>query len=246
MSSIGPALDRFRARVESLTPEELAARRERFEADQREYEARRAERQREELAAESIARSGPGWLEFLQRCGVPDVIATRLPASLQLEPELVEWARSLPRDGALWSLTLLGAPGTGKSWRAARLLGLIGIERPALRPGLDVRFEDVGLWLERMRQRMGEGDHEVFNRAAQAKVLVLDDVGTERPTEWAKDRVSLLLRERYNAQRPTVLTTNAAKLGDLGEALDGRISSRLAEGLVLRVGGPDQRVRSAS
>lgn len=241
MKNLGSALERFAARGATAQGEvnrllQLA----------QECNRMAAERDRETLAAESISRSGPSWVEFLQRCGVPDVIATRLPATLELEPELVEWARSVGRDGALWSVTLMGAPGTGKSWRAVRLLGLVGIERPALSPPSQIRFEDVGLWLERMRQRMGEGDHEVFNRAAKAQVLVLDDVGTERPTEWAKDRVSLLLRERYNAQRATILTTNAAKLGDLGEALDGRISSRLSEGLAFRVGGRDLRVRSAS
>lgn len=241
MKNLGSALERFAARGGAA--QEQA---NRLAEIYREGEIAAAERERERLAAESISRSGPGWAEFLERCQVPKVIARRLPVSLELEAELLEWARTLGTAGAPWSLTLMGAPGTGKSWRAARLLGQIGIDHPTLEPPGQIRFEDVGLWIERMRQTMGDGDHEVFNRAARASVLVIDDVGTERPTEWAKDRVSLLLRERYNAQRPTILTTNAAKLGDLGEALDGRISSRLAEGQVLRVGGPDLRVRRVS
>src|SRR5262249_30503978 len=39
-------------------------------------------------------------------------------------------------------------------------------------------------------------------------VLVIDDLGAVKPTEWVWDAVSFILNTRYNADRSTILTTN--------------------------------------
>ena len=41
-----------------------------------------------------------------------------------------------------------------------------------------------------------------------ADVLVLDDVGLERPTEWVQETLGVLIDKRYSNQKPTILTGN--------------------------------------
>jgi DNA replication protein DnaC len=49
---------------------------------------------------------------------------------------------------------------------------------------------------------------EVLRPVFNAEVLVIDDLGAVKPTEWVWDAVSFLLNTRYNANRATIVTTN--------------------------------------
>ncbi|MBM3121729.1 MAG: ATP-binding protein, partial [Chloroflexi bacterium] len=58
----------------------------------------------------------------------------------------------------------------------------------------------------------------------QARLLVLDDLGTQASTPWAVEKLYQLLNHRYNATLPTVITTNLS-LDDL----DARLRSRIID-----------------
>lgn len=49
---------------------------------------------------------------------------------------------------------------------------------------------------------------EVLRPVVEAEVLVLDELGAIRPTEWVWDTVSYVLNSRYNENRTTIITTN--------------------------------------
>jgi len=72
-------------------------------------------------------------------------------------------------------------------------------------------------------------------------LLVLDDIGAARPTEWARDRISALVEARLSEERPTIITSDkgAAQLLDMG--YDARLVSRLRTYTVVRVDGEDYR-----
>lgn len=61
-----------------------------------------------------------------------------------------------------------------------------------------------------------------------AEVLVLDDVGTEKPSEWTRSTFYSILNSRIDDMLPTILTTNLT-LGELAGNLDSRIASRLSD-----------------
>lgn len=63
-----------------------------------------------------------------------------------------------------------------------------------------------------------------FNEVKTAPLLILDDLGTESATSWAKEKLYQLINYRYNAKLPTVITTSLTV-----EELDGRIRSRLLD-----------------
>ena len=41
-----------------------------------------------------------------------------------------------------------------------------------------------------------------------AEVLILDDLGASKPSDWVRDIVSIVLNSRYNEKRATIITTN--------------------------------------
>ena len=62
-----------------------------------------------------------------------------------------------------------------------------------------------------------------FNAVRTADLLILDDLGTENATPWAREKLFQIINFRYNERAPTVITTN-----DL-DRIDGRIRSRLCD-----------------
>lgn len=71
-------------------------------------------------------------------------------------------------------------------------------------------------------------------------LLVLDDLGVERATEWADEQLYRVLDARYDMRLPTIITTNQDP-----ERIDGRLLSRFASGLV-PCGGSDYRRRKGA
>lgn len=145
------------------------------------------------------------------------------------------WAEAAP-DGEppRRNLLLHGPVGTGKTGIAAGALRLV-LERALLRR---VAFAGVPAMLDGMRPG---GDSDPMDRCQRADVLVLDDLGVERGTEWVRERLFVLVNHRYEAGLPTIVTTNA-DLPGLAAALGERTVSRLAEEVdVVLVDGPDRR-----
>ncbi|MEX1247932.1 MAG: ATP-binding protein, partial [Anaerolineales bacterium] len=63
-----------------------------------------------------------------------------------------------------------------------------------------------------------------FEEVRNSEVLILDDLGTQSATPWAREKLYQLFTHRYNAQLPTVITT-ADKMDDM----DPRIRSRMLD-----------------
>jgi DNA replication protein DnaC len=86
---------------------------------------------------------------------------------------------------------------------------------------------------------------ELLKPVFAAEVLVLDDLGAQKPNEWVWDTVALILNTRYNDKQTTIITTNYPDLGaggggqteleraareqTLGDRIGDRMRSRLAE-----------------
>jgi len=86
---------------------------------------------------------------------------------------------------------------------------------------------------------------EVLEPVFKAEVLVLDELGAQKPTDWVWDTVALILNTRYNDKRTTIITTNyadqapgavaatpaarAMREESLGDRIGERMRSRLAE-----------------
>jgi DNA replication protein DnaC len=147
------------------------------------------------------------------------------------------------RGGERRNLFLFGRVGTGKTGLAWGILRAL-IEEGT--PGLLIPLRDL-LW--ELRRSFSTGAPcDTSARAQRVPVLVLDDLGAERPTDYARDELAVIVERRYGAERPTIVTSNydpdaiAERLGHDDPVIGERIVSRLTDGAMqIRIGGPDRR-----
>ena len=129
-------------------------------------------------------------------------------------------------------LMLLGGTGTGKT----HLIEAIG--RQYLAQGNTVRYELVAHLLEKARAAVRIGaEEDVFSASYKADVLLLDDIGLEKPSTWVAEQISALVDERYRNKRLLVLGTNCTYI-QLKDSYGERLASRLfdtASGAVAQV-----------
>lgn len=143
-------------------------------------------------------------------------------------------------------LLFIGPPGIGKTHVAVAVL------REVVRKGMRGVYYDTRSLLSTIRStynpvtRASEAD--VLEEVMRAELLVLDDLGAERLTDWVEETMHLVVNTRYNEKRPTVFTTNYEDIADV-ENLDSllvrvgrRLHSRLREMCeFLEYEGPDYR-----
>jgi len=55
---------------------------------------------------------------------------------------------------------------------------------------------------------------DILRPVMDADILVLDDLGAEKPSEWVEETMNLIVNTRYNERRPTIFTTNYPDLSD--------------------------------
>lgn len=86
-----------------------------------------------------------------------------------------------------------------------------------------------------------ERSYSWLDGCCSVPLLIVDDLGVERMTDYSFEVWFKLIDERYGNLKPTVFTSNL-KLSDLSKRFDDRIASRLADGKVLNIDGKDYRV----
>lgn len=83
---------------------------------------------------------------------------------------------------------------------------------------------------------------DIYEAAKNARLLVLDDLGSERPTAWVQERLYALLSTRWDEMLSTIVTSNHAP-AELAPIIGQRSASRvLGSCLTIHVDGPDHRL----
>jgi DNA replication protein DnaC len=78
----------------------------------------------------------------------------------------------------------------------------------------------------------------------QAKLLVIDDLGAEKPSEWTAERLYEVIDERYVHGKPLIVTSNVPT-GKIADHVGARVASRFAEMCtVVPITGNDRRINS--
>ncbi len=111
---------------------------------------------------------------------------------------------------------------------------------------MSVRFVKVGDLIYKAREMFNGGDFDV-DRYKVVDVLILDDFGVEKTTEFAEDILLSIIDYRYERQLPTFITSNipASMIPELytkhGKRLESRLTGDNAMCLVLTLDGKDHR-----
>jgi DNA replication protein DnaC len=131
-------------------------------------------------------------------------------------------------DGENSIAFLCGPPGCGKTHLAAAT-----INRWIIAGRRDALFILTGELLASLRRGFNDGTAAGnLDQAKFAKLLVLDDIGSEMATDWVRDTLYMLINYRMNYIKPTVITSNLLP-GEISERYHARLASRLAGGLAI-------------
>lgn len=179
-------------------------------------------------------------LEFAARCRIARIPKKFLGKSLKsfetgkrerkiIQDEARHFIKaftSRSRSETCKGLLLTGKEGTGKTHIA------IAVLKEVMTEGYSGLYWNVPeLFLELRRVMSGEANHtegDLFDEARRADLLVLDDLGAEKSSEYVTDRLYVLVNGRYQEDKVTVITSNQS-IDELRGQLGARIASRLCE-----------------
>lgn len=163
--------------------------------------------------------------EFVRRSKIPETMRDysldSWPGSAKPLAMALEFVESWPPKKPLIFLT--GTVGGGKTGLS------VGIAREVWkRHHMVARFMTAPGLLRRFHATFGEdateSTEEVHREMDSAALVILDDYGTEKSTDFAAQEMFRLINTRYEQGKPLIVTTNLDML-----SLDARITSRLRD-----------------
>jgi DNA replication protein DnaC len=143
-------------------------------------------------------------------------------------------------------LLLMGTVGVGKTHLAVSIIKAL-TER-----GFSSIFYEFGSLLKEIQDsynpKTQASELKILSNVFQADILVLDEIGASKPTDWVRDTMSHIINTRYNDKKLTIFTTNYMdeRKADKEETLEDRIGVRMRSRLfemcrTIKIEGKDFR-----
>jgi DNA replication protein DnaC len=146
-------------------------------------------------------------------------------------------------------LLFMGTCGVGKTHLSVAILRELMEKK-----GVSCLFYEFGTLLKKIQNSYNPisqtSELKVLTRVIEAEVLVLDELGASKPTDWVRDTMMHIINTRYNDRRLTIFTTNYLDRcsSERDEILEDRIGVRLRSRLfemckTVQIEGEDYRRR---
>ena len=120
-------------------------------------------------------------------------------------------------------LFLYGSVGVGKTFASACIANHL------MENGKTVLIMNLGLYLIKLQKDWAEAESDVLNYVKSCDLLIIDDLGVEKTSEWVIDKVFTLIDTRYRAEKPLIITTNLTLRGEEKISIQGRFGIRVAD-----------------
>jgi len=167
------------------------------------------------------------------------------PSQKKAKADVVRFIEKYPLIDV--GLLFLGSCGVGKTHLAVSLLKQIILEKGDF--GLFYDFRDLLREIQGSWNGISQtSELEILRPVLSADVLVLDELGANKPTEWVRDTIAHIINCRYNEKKLTVFTSNYpdAPSQPEEETLTDRIGARMRSRLyemckVIEIRGKDFR-----
>ena len=101
------------------------------------------------------------------------------------------------------SLLMIGTYGTGKTHLATAIANAL------LEDGVPALYDTWAGHLQRLKDEFANGERRHLALMKKVDVLILDDLGKDKLTEWNNEVLFEVINYRYEHRKPVVITTNA-------------------------------------
>lgn len=139
-------------------------------------------------------------------------------------------------------LLLLGPVGAMKTSLA------VAVMQEVMQQGRSAYFVPLAELFDTLVTLSKQRDHEEFvkcqERLKTTTLLVLDDLGTEYPNDWIRNKVDAIISYRYNEMKPTIITSNL-RIGEMTDQYQARVCDRLkGSSIIIKVSTPESQRRA--
>lgn len=126
-----------------------------------------------------------------------------------------------------------GQVGTGKTFASACISNALTKAKKT------VMVLSVGLYINKIQREWAEAENDVLKYVKECDLLVIDDLGVEKISEFVKDKVFMLIDTRYRTEKPIIVTTNleltneglTSKQIEQQLSIESRFGSRISDRL---------------
>jgi DNA replication protein DnaC len=194
---------------------------------------------REKIQHEPYALNGEDIPRHLKKIGVGKRYIDSTLDNFVGGEQIIKYCRKWVENPC--SLYLHGNYGCGKTHIATALCREI-IKKKEMPKVRFVNASDLFLEIRSTFRPEGDSELSVVDKFCSRDFLFIDDLGADKTSDWSRATMYLIIDRRDREMLPTIITSNMNPK-QLAENIDGRISSRLANGRIINIQMPDYRLK---